>query len=712
MIHNSDQSSSTVALAAKQPLDLKIDLPTTAWQPTKVTPVRTLGSGRAAQAILVKATGVDGEERLCVEKVFNPGLLTRFIYRFCFQAAFPYQTSHHAILACYHRRRVASKLIKALVPDVQIAEPLYVRWDDQASAFVLAAEFVKGRGIRPAAARPDRIRSRVFSKAAEPQIQTVEEIDQLLDVMSRLETMLQQSGLVGSGWQVSKAAVVSTANLLKTEAGYVVVDLESGIPAMLVAHYVLAGLKIRSLPLFDDVDPKGLEQFLMDHQQELSASLGQHDFDELKADSEQLIQHSQAWKHSEVSVFRSGLPFFSSAFQTLYRKRCIDHWQRTGQTDNDTHQRFTNSKRLYSRLTYLAGLVPGPVGRFVQKLSGNSHFATRVRSLIFDSGVRKAAAEKFCDRKSKQFVSEGRVPAGRQFDSPGLSFQLNWILSKVAPATAQRWLSDHEYRKNGLIRIWLLLVSGRFQRAMGQLRMQSVIRSWQRDGRLQPGEYEQLTERCASHELDEYSRCFGMHLSVKLASPLMVPLKIGGFAAFAASGNFTYLLPIMVSPLLRTLITLTQMIRNRRNDTAYGEAFVVGMVPVLGTLAFPIQMYAADRTLSTFLIRDATARLSRMIPIYGGQDSRLEIFPIKAADLPLEIIDASVNFTASIRRLFSTASVDSSDTQQSAPITYRISRWDALADQQLSLYKVEEKLEATTDSVAPASPSQPARRAA
>ena len=203
-----------------------------------------------------------------------------------------------------------------------------------------------------------------------------------------------------------------------------------------------------------------------------------------------------------------------------------------------------------------------------------------------------------------------------------------------------------------------------------------------------------------------------MHLSVKLASPLMVPLKIGGFAAFAASGNFTYLLPIMVSPLLRTLITLTQMIRNRRNDTAYGEAFVVGMVPVLGTLAFPIQMYAADRTLSTFLIRDATARLSRMIPIYGGQDSRLEIFAIKAADLPLEIIDASVNFTASVRRLFSTASVDSSDTQQSAPITYRISRWDALADQQLSLYKAEEKLEATTDSVAPASPSQPARRAA
>ena len=711
MIDNSDHSA-PVLLPLQQTLDLKIELPDSAWQPAAVTPVRTLGSGRAAQAILVKATGVDGEERLCVEKVFNPGLLTRSIYRCCFQAAFPYQTSHHAILACYHRRRVASKLIKALVPDVRIAEPLYVRWDDQASAFVLAAEFIEGRGIRPAAARPDRIRSKIFASAAEPQIQAVEEIDQLLDVMSRLETMLQQSGLVGSGWQVSKAAVVSTANLLKTETGYVVVDLESGIPAMLVAHYVLAGLKIRSLPLFDDVNPQGLEQFLTIHQQQLSASLGQHAFDELKADAEQLIEHSQAWKQSEVSVFRAGLPFFSSAFQTPYRKRCLDHWHRTGKTDSDTHHRFTNSKRLYSRLTYLAGLVPGPVGRFVQKLSGNKNFVARVRRLIFDSKHRKATTEKFCSRKSKQFESEGRVPAGRQFDSPGLSFQLNWILSKVAPAKVHRWLSDRECRKNGLMRIWLLLVSGRFQRTMGQLRMQSVVRSWQRDGRLQPGEYEQLTKRCASHELDEYSRCFGMHLSVKLASPLLAPLKIGGFAAFAASGNPAYLLPLLVSPLLRTIITLTQMIRNRRSGTAYGEALVVGMVPVLGTLAFPIQMYAADRALSTFLIRDAMARLSRMIPIYGGKDSRLEIFAIKAADLPLEIIDTSVNFTTKVRRLFSAASEDSSDTQNDPPITYRISRWDALAEQQLSRYREEEKLEMAADTAPPPSQSQPTKRAA
>ena len=59
MIDNSDHSA-PVVLPLQQALDLKIELPDSAWQPAAVTPVRTLGSGRAAQAILVKATGMDG----------------------------------------------------------------------------------------------------------------------------------------------------------------------------------------------------------------------------------------------------------------------------------------------------------------------------------------------------------------------------------------------------------------------------------------------------------------------------------------------------------------------------------------------------------------------------------------------------------------------------------------------------------------------------
>ncbi|GIS59402.1 MAG: hypothetical protein CM1200mP2_16270 [Planctomycetaceae bacterium] len=107
--------------------------------------------------------------------------------------------------------------------------------------------------------------------------------------MSRLETLFRESGLVGSGWQVSKAAVVATANLLRVDDGYVIVDLESGIPAMLVPYYLFAGLRIGSLPLFDDNDPQVLLRFLETHRGTLRQHLGDDGFQRLSNDAEKLI---------------------------------------------------------------------------------------------------------------------------------------------------------------------------------------------------------------------------------------------------------------------------------------------------------------------------------------------------------------------------------------------------------------------------------------
>ncbi|GIS59401.1 MAG: hypothetical protein CM1200mP2_16260 [Planctomycetaceae bacterium] len=56
------------------------------WEPCQVEPILTLGKGRAARAMLVRATDAEGNERLCVEKIFAPGLLTRLIYRCVFQS--------------------------------------------------------------------------------------------------------------------------------------------------------------------------------------------------------------------------------------------------------------------------------------------------------------------------------------------------------------------------------------------------------------------------------------------------------------------------------------------------------------------------------------------------------------------------------------------------------------------------------------------------
>ncbi|MEO1979937.1 MAG: hypothetical protein ABGZ24_05425, partial [Fuerstiella sp.] len=657
------------------------------WRPKQVESVLTLGSGRAARAVLVKATDSAGDHHLCVEKIFRPGLLTRFIYRCAFQASFGYQVSEDAILACFYRRRVAGALIQVFMPETRVAQPLYARWDAESSAYALGSELIQGRGIRPGAANFRMLRNLLPWTSSADQKQSAEEIDELLDLMSRLESLLRESGLVGSGWQVSKAAVVSTANLLRTDEGYVIVDLESGIPAMLVSHYVAAGLRLRSLPLFDDLDATTLHTYLETHHVRIQATLGDDGSEQLESDVERLVQHSANWKLAEIAVARRRLPFFGARFQTIYRKRCLDIWHRNEITDNPTNERFRSSSRLFTRLTYWCGCIPGPLGRFTQRYSGNKTYRGRVHKLVTNANVRRTAVADFCERKTKEFSAEGRIADGRLFAGPGLRFQTNWLMSRVLPAAAHRWFSDAAHRRHQMVRLFLLIVSSRFQRAFGQLQIRSAIREWEQSGRLFPEEHAALLQSCESQELDEYARCFGMHLSIKLATPVLMPLKVGGFAAFAATGSFLYLLPVIVSPILRTLITLIRMIGNVRKGTAYGEALLIGTLPVIGNLAFPIQMYSSHPRLSTFLIRDAVARMSRFFPIYGGRDSRLEIAAIKAASIPLELLDFGTGVTRRIRSWF----WKNRDTAATTTIRFpSISRWDRMANEQLELIKTAE----------------------
>ena len=63
------------------------------------------------------------------------------------------------------------------------------------------------------------------------------------------------------------------------------------------------------------------------------------------------------------------------------------------------------------------------------------------------------------------------------------------------------------------------------------------------------------------------------------------------------------------------------------------------MLPTVGSLAFPLQMFAARSDLSSFLVRDAAAKLGQHLPIYGGRDSRTELAMIRSTDELIEILD-------------------------------------------------------------------------
>ncbi|WP_145385425.1 hypothetical protein [Stieleria neptunia] len=439
--------------------------------PADVRVVRELGKGRAATARLVDATFRDGSTVRCVEKVFCPGRLTRAIYRIFFFAPFAYQFNRDAILACFYRRRVAAERLRRAGVDVDVAAPLYVRFDATAPGWVLAAEHIDGRGVRPTA--PD---------------QAAGEIDQLIGVMHDAKDALIRTGLNGSGWQVDPRALVSTANLLRRGQRYTIIDLESGIPAILVPKYWLLAAGQRTWPPFDDLDADTLRSQASDD----------------GADVEALIDHTARWKASEPAPLR------------------LDTWRRWA-------------------------------------------------------------------AKTLRHVS------------------------RSARAT------------------WHLLTRRRYQTYVGLRYIRRSIRRWEGEQRIGPLEASDLSRQVDANEVATYARGMALHLAIKACSPWVVPAKYGGVIAAVLTGNAWFLLPWLLLPLARAVVTLSSWLACGRS-VRHTEALLWGCLPTVGSLAFPVQIFIRRPALAHFLIRDFASRIGRRLPIYGGKDSRTEMMLIRWSD--------------------------------------------------------------------------------
>lgn len=606
--------------------------------PLSVRVLRTLGEGRAARAQLVEATMPDGQVVTCVEKVFAPGLLTRVIYRISFQSPFGYQSNGDAIRACFFRRRVAAAVIAATDIDAKVAQPLYVRFDQTDRAWVLAAEWIDGRGIKPEPANTTRMRNgikRIFGKSKETERQDdpIAEVDQLVALMDRLEESLGKSGLVGSGWQVAPRAMVSTANLLRRNDRYTIIDLESGIPAVLVPRYILRGLWRATLPPFDDLDESMVRRWFHEQTKLLTFRLGPAAVRDLSEDINSLIEHTAAWKQSEFAILRRPWRHFTFRGMRDYQNGCLRRWKQDGIVDESTACSLP-TQPLKSRAIWWAGCLPGVAGRFLSRVIGNRSYRAEVKKLLFDRGARQRRWAESIERRRAQWIESGRLSESAKLNKS--RYLVHRGLQKVTPRAVHRWLTDRATRREAAVRAILLLMSPRYQSYFGGQRVESAIDRWQDRQRITASEADQLRQDLRGHEVLAYTRGFGMHLALKTLAPVILPAKVGGLAAFIASGNFWFLLPMLVTPALRTLVTLWSAWTTRHQQIPHGEAFLTGLLPVVGSVAFPMQMFSARPRLSTFLIRDAASKLGRRLPIYGGADSRTEMMMLRATDPLIE----------------------------------------------------------------------------
>lgn len=637
--------------------------------PTSIRVLRTLGHGRAAQAQLVEATMPDGRVVTCVEKVFAPGLLTRTIYRIAFQSPFAYQSNRDAILSCFYRRRVAAAVLAGSDIDAAVALPLYVRFDESARAWVLAAEWIDGRGIKPAAADSSRIRRWISGDVSR---QERLEISELIDTMASLERMLAECGLVGSGWQVAPRALVSTANLLRANDRYTVIDLESGIPAVLVPKYLVTGLRLGVLPPFDDLNAEKLQAWIADNERRLTSRLGPDAVARLRDDCAKLIEHSSRWKNSEIALWRRPWRLLTRQRTEAYRQECLRRWRQDGVVDSATAETL-EQQWIKSRLIWYSGLLPSFLGRLCSRLIGRRDYRERALECLGNREVMVAEWRKLVQSQQQKWAESGRIPSSKKLSAIG--FISNGLLRMTTPAGVHRFMSDAENRREVGTTLLLLLFSRRYQTWLGESRIDASIDRWAASERISPGNAEQLRDHLRGTEVLAYTRGFGMHLALKALAPVVLPAKVGGVAAFLASGNPWFLLPMLATPVLRTGVTLLNWWTTRHEQIAHGEALAAGWIPMVGSIAFPLQMFASRPDLSTFLIRDTASKLGQRVPIYGGADSRTEIAMIRASDFLIEIMQGiSALATSLFRSAAANRSVRKAHPQLAVPRT-RFGKW-------------------------------------
>lgn len=639
--------------------------------------IREIGRGRGAVARLVKIQDSSGKTSLGVEKVFRAGRLTRLIYWLLFQSPFPYRSSLDAIRACYYRRRVAASLIKFAGVEVGVAAPYYTRWSEDDNSFVLGAEFIDGHGLAVDNLDSRMLRRSFYNRVLYPIARVLglsrrrepspeSEARMLTSRMKDLEVLFRRSGLVGSGWQVCPQTLVATSNFVKSSSQYVLVDLESGIPALLAPYYLFYSIFHRCFPLFDDVDENRLRAFLDSNESGLQAALGTAGYGELTRDAESLVSHSQKWKAGEVALFRNGSRLLSCGLRQTIKEARVAWWIRQRILDEKSKKKLLASHRFFSTGVYLLGLLPGSPGRFLRRLKGNHTLRTQFTRFLADKGFRKKIIQDYVSSQATDWHRTGRVAPQTLITAAGGRFPVHFFLSRTTPPDWHRFLGDGSRRKQVIKNFSLLLTSEEFQTGYARKIIGSRLTEWEKEGRLSSVAKRRLEGQLEEHSLQEYLRGFGLHISLKLLAPLTSAIKTLGFAwlvgdlissypdldphsslsARLLTGTVTALLhnplPLLLmanSSILRTVITLWRMLKLRGSPVSFKVALLLGMMPVVGSLAFAAQMYRSCPELSAFLSRHIMSTLASLIPIYGGKHTRLEVWMVRLANIPIELME-------------------------------------------------------------------------
>ena len=153
---------------------------------------------------------------------------------------------------------------------------------------------------------------------------------------------------------------------------------------------------------------------------------------------------------------------------------------------------------------------------------------------------------------------------------------------------------------------------------------------WRRRGMLDRAACARIRASMEAEQAAGYVADFGVHLAIKPAVKACTWAALPALALVGAADHWVLLgLLAMSGALARTAYTTARCVRAlARGQRAPWVALGAGVVPVVGNVAFPLQLLAAGRgpsgDVARFLIQDVLSGVGRRLPVWGGPDTFTE----------------------------------------------------------------------------------------
>ncbi|MEM6578403.1 MAG: hypothetical protein AAF678_07915 [Pseudomonadota bacterium] len=177
---------------------------------------------------------------------------------------------------------------------------------------------------------------------------------------------------------------------------------------------------------------------------------------------------------------------------------------------------------------------------------------------------------------------------------------------------------------------WKYLASQTYRETFIQDFLRQRIEKWQKRGQLNDRDAQRLLEQVGAPDASVYMTDFGIHLAIKPAVKAVQYWVLPALFAFGVLNAATLAVLILAGgSLARSAYTLGRLLQSAaRGAEKPWIALWVGVLPIVGNLAYPAQMiYSSggkDEKLAQFMMDDGFARVGRHLPIWGGEDTWTE----------------------------------------------------------------------------------------